>query len=87
MAQVFKALGIDRSCLFAIDGRDEGLERSARNIDRAKLTTVSQLKRLGHPAEPDAAADPGRGSSRSWPATRATRRKPRPRRPRAEHRL
>ena len=43
MAQVFKALGIDRSCLFAIDGRDEGLERSARNIDRAKLTTVSQL--------------------------------------------
>ena len=43
MAQVFKALGIDRSCLFAIDGRNEGLERSARNIDRAKLTTVSQL--------------------------------------------
>ena len=43
MAQVFKALGIDRSCLFAIDGRDEALERSARNIDRAKLTTVRQL--------------------------------------------
>ena len=43
MAQVFKALGIDRSCLFAIDGRNEVLERSARNLDRAKLTTVNQL--------------------------------------------
>ena len=43
MAQVFKALGIDRSCLFAIDGRNEALVRSARNIDRAKLTTVRQL--------------------------------------------
>jgi len=43
MAQVFKALGIDRSCLFAIDGQNEALERSARNIDRAKLTTVAQL--------------------------------------------
>jgi len=43
MAQVFKALGIDRSCLFAIDGRNEALERSARNIDRTTLTTVDQL--------------------------------------------
>src|SRR6187402_17284 len=33
VAQVFKALGIDRSVLVAIDGRNEGLERSARNID------------------------------------------------------
>ena len=43
MAGVFKALGIDRSCLLAISGRDENLERSARNIDRTTLTTVDQL--------------------------------------------
>jgi large subunit ribosomal protein L4 len=43
MAQVFKALGLDRSVLFAIDGRNESLERSARNIARTKLTTVAQL--------------------------------------------
>ena len=43
VAQMFKALGIDRSCLFALAGRDEMLERSARNIDRTTLTTVSQL--------------------------------------------
>jgi len=43
MAQVFKALGIDRSCLFALPARDENLERSARNIDRTTLTTVDQL--------------------------------------------
>ena len=43
VAQLYKALGIDRSCLVAINGRDEALERSARNIDRTKLTTVSQL--------------------------------------------
>lgn len=43
MAGVFKALGIDRSCLFALPGRDENLERSARNLDRATLTTVDQL--------------------------------------------
>src|SRR4051812_2161704 len=43
MAQVFKALGIDRSCLLALEGRNESIEKSARNIDRAKLTTVSQL--------------------------------------------
>ena len=29
MAQVYKALGIDRSCLVALNGRDENLERSA----------------------------------------------------------
>src|SRR5579872_553475 len=34
VVQMFKALGIDRSCLLAIAGRDESLERSARNIDR-----------------------------------------------------
>jgi large subunit ribosomal protein L4 len=43
MAQVYKALGIDRSCLLAIDGRNENLERSARNLDRTTLTTVAQL--------------------------------------------
>jgi large subunit ribosomal protein L4 len=43
MVQVFKALGIDRSCLFALPGRDENLERSARNIDRTTMTTVAQL--------------------------------------------
>jgi large subunit ribosomal protein L4 len=43
MAQVYKALGIDRSCLLALSGRDEALERSARNLDRTTLTTVAQL--------------------------------------------
>jgi large subunit ribosomal protein L4 len=43
VAQVFKALGIDRSCLLAVNGRDEQLERSARNIDRLTLTSVAQL--------------------------------------------
>ena len=43
VAQMYKALGIDRSCLLALNGRDENLERSARNIDRTTLTTVSQL--------------------------------------------
>ena len=43
MVQVFKALGIDRSCLLALEGRNESIEKSARNIDRTTLTTVSQL--------------------------------------------
>jgi large subunit ribosomal protein L4 len=43
MAQIFKALGIDRSCLFALEGKDTNIERSARNLDRTTLTTVSQL--------------------------------------------
>src|SRR5687768_4985561 len=43
VAQMYKALGIDRSCLFALAGRDENVERSARNLDRTTLTTVSQL--------------------------------------------
>jgi len=43
VAQMFKALGIERSCLLALPGRDENLEKSARNIDRTTLTTVSQL--------------------------------------------
>jgi ribosomal protein L4 len=40
---MLKALGIDRSVLFALSGRDENLEKSARNIDRTTLTTVQQL--------------------------------------------
>jgi ribosomal protein L4 len=40
---MYKKLGIDRSCLLAINGRNESLEKSARNIDRTTLTTVSQL--------------------------------------------
>ncbi len=43
VATMFKALGIDRSVLFALSGRDEQIERSARNIDRTTLTTVDQL--------------------------------------------
>jgi len=43
MAQIFKALGIDRSCLFALVEKDQNIERSARNLDRTRLTTVSQL--------------------------------------------
>ena len=36
-------LGIDRSCLFAINGRNDHCEKSARNIDRTTITTVAQL--------------------------------------------
>src|SRR3982751_2906287 len=43
VAQMYKKLGIDRSCLLAITGRNEALEKSARNIDRTTLTTVAQL--------------------------------------------
>ena len=43
VAKMYKALGIDRSCLFALDKADETLQKSARNIDRTTLTTVSQL--------------------------------------------
>jgi len=43
VAQLFKALGIDRSVLVAINGRNESLEKSARNIARTTLTTVEQL--------------------------------------------
>ena len=43
VAEMFKALGIDRSVLVALNGRNENVERSARNIDRTTLTTVEQL--------------------------------------------
>jgi len=43
VAKLWKALGLDRSVLVAINGRDEMLEKSARNIHRTTLTTVEQL--------------------------------------------
>jgi large subunit ribosomal protein L4 len=43
MAKVFKALGIERTCLLALNGPDAVLEKSARNLASATLTTVSQL--------------------------------------------
>jgi large subunit ribosomal protein L4 len=43
VAQIFKALSIDRTCLLALTAHDEQLERSARNLDRTTLTTVDQL--------------------------------------------
>jgi large subunit ribosomal protein L4 len=43
MAKIYKALGIDRTCLLATDGPDQTIQRSARNLDRTTLTTVSQL--------------------------------------------
>jgi large subunit ribosomal protein L4 len=46
MAGVYKALGIDRTCILALTGRDENVERSARNLDRTTLTTVTQLNAL-----------------------------------------
>jgi large subunit ribosomal protein L4 len=46
IAQMYKALGIDRSCLFALAERNENLEKSARNLDRTKLTTVAKLNAL-----------------------------------------
>ena len=43
VADMYKKLGIDRSVLVALHGRDENVEKSARNIDRTTLTTVAQL--------------------------------------------
>jgi large subunit ribosomal protein L4 len=43
VAKLYKALGIDRSVLVALHGRDEVVERSARNLDRTTLTTIEQL--------------------------------------------
>lgn len=43
VAAVYKALGIDRSCLVALSGKNEAVERAARNLDRTTLTTVAQL--------------------------------------------
>src|SRR4051812_12351622 len=46
VASLFKKLGLDRTVLLAVDGvggANVNLEKSARNIDRTTLTTVSQL--------------------------------------------
>ncbi len=43
MVEVYKALGIERSCLLALTAPDHAIERSARNIDRTTLTTVAKL--------------------------------------------
>src|SRR6201996_7748810 len=43
VVKIFKALGLDRSILVALPGKDESMERSARNINRTTLTTVDQL--------------------------------------------
>lgn len=43
VAQMFKALGLDRSVLVALPDHDETIERCSRNIDRTTLTTVAQL--------------------------------------------
>jgi large subunit ribosomal protein L4 len=43
VAKMFKALGIERSCLMALADHDETIERCSRNIDRTTLTTVAQL--------------------------------------------
>jgi large subunit ribosomal protein L4 len=43
VAAIYKALGLDRSVLLAIHGRDETLEKSARNLNRTTLTTIAQL--------------------------------------------
>ncbi len=43
VAAMLKALGIDRGCLVALPSHDSMVERSARNIEKAELTTVAQL--------------------------------------------
>jgi large subunit ribosomal protein L4 len=43
MAKVFSALGIERSCLFALENSDANLMKAARNIDRTTITSVAQL--------------------------------------------
>jgi len=43
VAGMLKALGIDRTCLLALPQHDEVVERCARNIEHATLTTVGQL--------------------------------------------
>jgi large subunit ribosomal protein L4 len=43
VAKIFKALGIDRSCCLAVAEHDPVLYRSARNIQKCKVTTIRQL--------------------------------------------
>jgi large subunit ribosomal protein L4 len=43
MVALYKALGIDRSCLFALADMDPMLIRSARNLERTTVTSITQL--------------------------------------------
>jgi large subunit ribosomal protein L4 len=43
MVTLYKALGIDRSCLFALSDMDPMLIRSARNLERTTVTSIAQL--------------------------------------------
>jgi large subunit ribosomal protein L4 len=43
MVKVYKALGIERTCLVALSGPDANIEKSARNLPSTTLTTVRQL--------------------------------------------
>jgi large subunit ribosomal protein L4 len=43
VVKVFKALGIERSCLFALPEHDALIERCSRNIPKTLVTTVAQL--------------------------------------------
>jgi large subunit ribosomal protein L4 len=43
MAGVFKALGIERTVLLALPKEDAAVLRAARNLEQAKLITISQL--------------------------------------------
>lgn len=43
VAGVCKALGIERTCLFAMADANDSVYRAARNIDRMTVSTVAQL--------------------------------------------
>ena len=43
VANVCKALGINRSCLLALPESNDSIYRAARNIDRMSISTVAQL--------------------------------------------
>ena len=43
VANVCKALGINRSCLLALPESNDSIYRAARNIDRMTISTVAQL--------------------------------------------
>lgn len=43
VAEMYKKLGIERSCLVALAERNQNVEKSARNIERTTLTTVAKL--------------------------------------------
>ncbi len=43
VAKVLKALGVERSCLLALQGQDDVLYKSARNLPRCRVRRVSDL--------------------------------------------